>query len=259
MTTPPEDATTRFSSRVDHYVRCRPSYPTEVWDVLVEAVDLHAGSVIADIGSGTGISSRVFLEHGCTVYGVEPNAAMRAAGERELAAFPSFHSVDGTAEATGLPDASVDLVIAAQAFHWFNAVAARKEFARITGGDHDCALIWNTRRLESTPFLRDYEGLLHRFGTDYAQIQQRTVDPARLDAFFDRAYETHRLYNEQRFDLDGLRGRVLSSSYTPGPDHPQHGPMLAALDQLFATHQHDGVVTFEYDTEVFIGRVRPNL
>jgi len=227
-----------------------------VWDVLVKAVGLHAGSVIADIGSGTGISSRLFLDRGCMVYGIEPNAAMRTAGERELASLPQFSSRDGTAEATGLPAASVDLVIAAQAFHWFDADAARQEFARITRGEGWCALIWNTRRLDSTPFLRAYESLLHRYGTDYAQVQQRTIAPARLDAFFNAGYETHRLYNEQQFDLDGLRGRVLSSSYTPGPDHPRHAEMLVALEELFAKHLQNGVVTFQYDTEVYVGRLK---
>lgn len=251
-----QDATTRFSSRVDHYVRCRPGYPAEVWNVVSTAVGLRTGSVIADIGSGTGISSRVFLEQGYTVYGIEPNAAMRSAGERELAAFPYFHSLEGTAETTGLPDASVDLVIAAQAFHWFDAPAARQEFARISRGDGWCALFWNTRRLDGTPFLRDYEALLHRFGTDYAQVQQRTVDPTRLDEFFIAGYAIHRLFNEQRFDRDGLRGRVLSSSYTPGPEDPKHGAMLSAVDELFAKHQRDGLVRFEYDTEVFVGRVK---
>ncbi len=251
-----KDATTRFSSRVENYVRCRPSYPAEVWDVLVDALGLHAGSIVADVGSGTGISARLFLERGCTVYGIEPNAAMRTAGEQELAAFPQFFSRNGAAEATGLPEACVNLVTAAQAFHWFDAVAARTEFIRITREPHRCALIWNTRRMDGTPFLRDYEAFLQCYGTDYAQVQQRTVDPARLDTFFTGGFEVHRLDNEQRFDLDGLRGRVLSSSYVPGPEHPQYGAMMSALEELFAQHQNDGVVTFEYDTEISIGRLK---
>lgn len=258
MTPPPDDAATRFSSRVDHYARCRPSYPPEVWDVLCRVIpNLQVGSVIADIGSGTGISTRLFLERGCIVHAVEPNAAMRAACERDLAGFPHFHSHDGTAEATDLPDASIDLIVAAQAFHWFDPITARREFARISRNDGWCALIWNTRRLDSTPFLREYESLLTRFGTDYVQVRQQTVDRDRLDTFFPSGWTVERLYNEQRFDRDGLRGRVLSSSYTPGPDDPRHAPMLAALDEIFDRHQHDGVVTFEYDTEIFTGRVTP--
>ncbi len=256
MTPPADDGTTRFSSRVDHYVRCRPSYPREVWDVLCQRVPgLQSGATIADVGSGTGISARLFLEQGCTVYGVEPNAAMRTAAERELAAFPRFHSRDGTAEATGLLPASVDLVAAAQAFHWFDPVAARQEFARICRAPGWCALIWNNRRLDSTPFLRDYEALLVEFGTDYQQVRQQTVDPVRLNTFFASGFITESLENKQRFDGEGLRGRVLSSSYTPGPDDPRHAAMLAALDELFARHQHDGTVTFEYDTQIFLGRI----
>jgi SAM-dependent methyltransferase len=256
MSFPSADSTTRFSSRVDHYARCRPSYPPELWDVLCHAVPgLRAGSVIADIGSGTGLSARLYLERHCVVHGIEPNAAMRSAAERDLASVPDFHSHDGTAEATRLPNASVDLVGAAQAFHWFDPIAARREFARISRNDGWCALIWNTRRLNSTPFLRDYEALLLQFGTDYTQVRHQTVDRDRLAAFFTSGWTVENLYNEQHFDRDGLRGRVLSSSYTPGPDDPRYAPMLVALDVLFETHQQDGAVTFEYDTEINIGRV----
>jgi SAM-dependent methyltransferase len=259
MTMPPNDATTRFSSRVDHYARCRPSYPPEVWDVLCRMIpNLHEGSVIADIGSGTGISTRMFLDRGCTVHAVEPNADMRTASEHDLASFPQFHSHDGTAEATGLPSDSIDLIVAAQAFHWFDPVGARKEFARVSRNNGCCALIWNTRRLDSTPFLREYEALLTHFGTDYMQVRHQTVDEKRLEAFFTSGWTVERLYNEQRFDRDGLRGRVLSSSYTPAPDDPRHAPMLTALDKIFDARQQDGVVVFEYDTEIFIGRVQPD-
>ncbi|HET6424871.1 MAG TPA: class I SAM-dependent methyltransferase [Planctomycetaceae bacterium] len=258
MTIPPTDSTARFSSRVDHYVRYRPGYPPEVWDALTHAVSgLHEGAVIADIGSGTGISARLFLEHHCIVHAVEPNAAMRVAAERDLTGVPNFHSHDGTAEATGLPDASVDLVVAAQAFHWFDPTAAKREFARISRNDGWCALIWNTRRLDSTPFLRDYEAFLTQFGTDYLQVRHQTVDRDRLAAFFTTGWTVETLYNEQRFDREGLHGRVLSSSYTPGPEDPRHAPMLAALDELFDRHQYNSEVAFEYDTEIFLGRVTP--
>src|SRR5258708_34875832 len=145
----------RFSNRVQNYVKSRPGYPPEVLDLFKNELGLTAGSVIADIGSGTGISSRMFLENDNIVYGVEPNDAMRAAADRYLAGFHGFRSIKGTAENTGLPDDSVDFVIAAHAFHWFNQREAHREFARILKSSGYLALIWNERQLGTTPFLRE--------------------------------------------------------------------------------------------------------
>src|SRR5271154_1515768 len=128
---PVQDPTARFSSRVEKYVRYRPSYPKEVVALLGKQCGLTAESVIADVASGTGIFTRLLLENGNRVFGVEPNAEMRRAGEEYLAAFPRFTSVAGTAEATTLPDHSVDIVTAAQAAHWFDRAKARREFVRI--------------------------------------------------------------------------------------------------------------------------------
>src|SRR4051812_35209407 len=114
------DTVERFSNRVANYVKYRPGYPPEILEIFRDEMNLTGDSVVADIGSGTGISARVFLENGNPVFGVEPNAAMRAAAKEFLKSFPQFESVEGTAEATNLPDRSVDLVIAAQAFHWFD-------------------------------------------------------------------------------------------------------------------------------------------
>ena len=125
---PASNATSRFSDRVENYVRYRPGYPPEVIQELKSECGLMASHVIADIASGTGIWTRMLLENGNPVFGVEPNAEMREAGERLLAAFPKFTSVAGTAEATTLADQSVDFVTAAQAAHWFDRERARREF-----------------------------------------------------------------------------------------------------------------------------------
>src|SRR5258708_29430755 len=125
------DTIERFSNRVANYVKYRPGYPREIVGFLEAKCGLTHESVIADIGCGTGISSRMFLENGSRVIGVEPNAAMRAAAEEYLAGFPNFMPVDGTSDRTTLPDASVDLVVAAQAFHWFEPEKTRPEFGRI--------------------------------------------------------------------------------------------------------------------------------
>ena len=255
----PSDPTRRFSDRVENYVRFRPSYPHGVIDVLARETGLTPESRIADVGSGTGISSELFLRNGNIVFGVEPNAEMREAAQRLLTDYPRFTSIDGRAEATTLPDRSVDYVVAGQAFHWFDPESAKMEFARILRDNGWVALIWNSRRIESSPFLQAYEALLKRFGTDYELVQHRTIDLASLHQIFGAdpttGFQLRTLYNEQRFDLEGLTGRLLSSSYAPTAGHPAYRPMLHELKQIFDQYAESGQVTFEYDTEIYFGHV----
>lgn len=248
------DPTERFSTRVEDYARYRPRYPAGVLELLAREVGLTPDWVVADIGSGTGLSAEPFLDHGNAVYAVEPNDAMRAAAEALLGDRPGFRSVAGTAESTTLDPASVDLVVAAQAFHWFDTDAAGAELGRILRPGGVVALLWNMRRTEGTPFLRAYEGLLERYGTDYQRVRHDRISPDVLDRFFAPGYRRATLYNEQQLDREGLTGRVLSSSYTPEEGDPAREPMLRALDRLFAEHEHGGRVRLEYDTELYIGR-----
>jgi SAM-dependent methyltransferase len=248
------EPTKRFSERVEDYIKYRPGYPAGLFALLVKELPLTPAHVIADIGSGTGILSEVFLKNGNLVHGIEPNDGMRAAGERLLSRYANFHSIDGTAEATGLPDQSVDLVTAGQAFHWFDADAARREFARILRPGGSAVLVWNTRRLEGTPFLASYEQLVVRYGIDYQQVTARNVDDAALARFFaPGGYRRHVLANAQELDFDALKGRLLSSSYIPLPGHPRYDAMLTELARLFDAHQSAGRVRMEYDTEVNFG------
>jgi len=249
------DPTTRFSDRVANYVKYRPGYPEALLHALEREAGLGAEAVVADVGSGTGISSELLLRSGCTVHAVEPNEAMRRAAEEILGGNDRFRSVAGTAEETTLPDASVDLATAGQAFHWFDRVRFREELARILRPGGRVALFWNRRRTDTTPFLRDYEALLHRFGTDYDQVDHAQLGPADFAGFFRGPYDSHGFPNEQRFDFAGLRGRLLSSSYVPGPGHPRHEPMLAALEEIFDRYQEGGEVRIEYRTELYLGRV----
>jgi hypothetical protein len=190
------------------------------------------------------------------VDGVEPNAEMRLAGDRELSAFPSFTSHPGTAEATTLPSASVDLVIAGQAFHWFQIEPTRQECARISKPGRYAALIWNSRQLDSTPFLRAYDALLRTWSDDYRSVNhQDNVGSDALDTFFVDGWSRAVFPNQQLFDLESLKGRLLSSSYAPDVGHPNHDPMLRELHSLFLSHERNGRVAFLYDTEVFYGRV----
>lgn len=212
---------------------------------------------VADIGSGTGLSAELFLANANPVFGVEPNRAMREAAERQLSGWPAFRSIAGTAEDTTLRPASVDLVVAAQAFHWFDAPAARLEFDRILRPGGWVTLLWNTRRTGASPFMTEYEALLERHGTDYARVRHERVDASRLDAFFGGRYVRRTVDNEQTLDLDGLTGRVLSSSYTPGDGTRGRQAMLEDLQRLFAAHQEAGEVVLLYDTEVYAGRLSP--
>jgi SAM-dependent methyltransferase len=254
MHTPSSAPEQRFSDRVENYVRYRPSYPLEIIPLLQREAGLIPQHVIADVGSGTGISAELFLRAGNAVYAVEPNREMREAAERLLAHFPNFHSVNGSAQATTLPDHSVDFIVAAQAFHWFNTPETRAEFSRILKTDGYVVLIWNERRLDSTPFLQAFEQLLITFGTDYTKVRHENVNTAALSAFFRCAYATHTFAYEQRFDFEGLKGRLLSSSYAPAEGQPRHDEMISELRHIFDIYQESGQVCFEYDTRLHLGR-----
>ncbi len=257
------DPTTRFTERVDDYVRARPRYPQAVVELLAEETGLTAEALIADIGSGPGLSAEPFLRNGNRVIGVEPNEAMRAGGEELIRHFPHFHYVPGTAEETGLPPASVDYIVCGQAFHWFDAKLSRAEFVRILAPGGWLVLMWNTRRLDS-PFMQAYEQLLESFGTDFREVDHRQARglarsaheiPAAIGAFYGRPVELRVLANEQRFDLAGATARLLSSSYAPAAGHPAHEPMLRQLRKIFQEHQSGGEVVFAYDLEVYFGHL----
>ena len=251
------DPTRRFSSRVADYVKYRPNYPQRVVELCRTSMGLTPASGVADIGSGTGISTELFLKNGNTVYGVEPNPEMRSAAEQLLSPrYANFHSVSGTAEATTLADESVDLVIAAQAFHWFDKPAAAREFRRVLKPGGHVAIVWNDRKTEGSPLLAGYDQLLRTLGTDYKQVSKTTTSVEDLHALFGVPFRQVAFPNEQRFDFDGLKGRAMSASYSPLAGNPSHEPFIAALKDLFDAHQHGGQVVFEYDTEVFFGRVK---
>ena len=249
------DAVARFSNRAENYAKYRPSYPAGVIDILKSDCGLTKTSTIADVGSGTGILSELFLKNGNPVIGIEPNAAMRLEAERLLAEFVNFVSTDATAEATRLERASVDFITAGQAFHWFDREKARTEFARILKPGGWVVLIWNERRLDSTPFLREYESLLFRYGTDYDQVRHEKVAGEIAQFFAPESFQLKTLDNAQLFDFESLKGRTRSASYTPEPGSPSFEPMFAKLEQIFNEHKSDGIVTFEYRTRIFYGHL----
>ena len=249
------DAKNRFSNRVADYLRYRPQYHEGVLDFLRSKCDLAPTHTIADIGSGTGFLSKLFLKNGNQVFGVEPNREMREAGEQYLAAYPRFSSINGSAEATTLAASGVDFVTVGQAFHWFKAEPTRREFARILRPDGWVAIVWNDRTRSTTGFAVSYEDLLVRFGTDYSRVRDSYPRKKDIREFFGHEqFLTCELPNLQHFDLESLRGRLRSSSYVPTEGEPNFAPMMAALNALFAAHQQDGRVLMEFSTWVHLGR-----
>ncbi len=225
--------------------------------LLRDRCGLRPEHTVADIASGTGIFTRLLLENGNRAIGVEPNADMRKASLEFLARYPNFISVEGTAEATTLPDRSVYMATAAQAAHWFDRPKARREFSRILQTEGWAVLLWNDRRLEGSAFAHDYENLLLAYGKDYRDVQHQSAHT--LDAlaeFYSPAkFHTSIFPSYQDFDYAGLEGRLLSSSYTPERTDPQYEPMLRELKRIFTAHQKDSVVKIEYDTRVYYGHL----
>jgi SAM-dependent methyltransferase len=243
------DPTLRFSSRVGDYERFRPGYPQELVGLLGRECGLGPGERVADIGCGTGLLARVFLEFGCEVTGVEPNREMRQAGERILAGEPRFEMTDGRAEATGLATAGFDFITAGQAFHWFDPPAARAEFHRILRHEGWLVLVWNERQ-RAPGFMTEYEALVRQFANDSSRI-----DEADIGRVFGGPFRQARLDNRQSLDGDGLIGRLTSSSYAPLPGAANYQAMVDGLRELFARYQQHGRVTMLYDTHVYYGHV----
>ena len=250
-----KNATERFSSRVTDYVRYRPGYPPEVIALLRSECGLIPEAVVADIASGTGILTRMLLDNGNRVFGVEPNPDMRSAGEQFLSAYSKFASVPGAAESTTLPAHSVDIVTAAQAAHWFDRDKARREFIRILKPGGWTVLIWNERKTGGSAFLRDYEQLLLTYGTDYREVRHERTTAEIAGFFAPSPFRAQTFAIEQDCDYTSLRGRLLSSCYTPQPGHPNYEPMLAELRRIFDAHHGNGRVSLEYDTRVFYGQL----
>jgi SAM-dependent methyltransferase len=246
-----KDPTERFSGRVADYVRYRPSYPQGAIELLKSHCGLGAGRQVADLGSGTGILTRLLLETGATVNAVEPNDGMRAAAEHALGGNPAFRSLKASAEATTLAPASIDLVVAGQAFHWFDVARARTEALRIVRGGGYGALLWNEHPSAGSAFLTEYEALVRRHAPEYDQVVGSRADLCAMRAFFGGTMQEATFPNQQRFDFDGLLGRLMSSSYAPEPGHPQHAPLVSGLREVFARHAHAGRVVFPYITLVY--------
>lgn len=246
----------RFSDRVENYIKFRPDYPKEVIAFLEEQGILNSDSVIADIGSGTGISSELFLKRGNVVYGVEPNKEMRHAAEKLLHGYKNFYTINATAEHTSLPTDDIDLIVSGQAFHWFNKQKSKIEFHRILKKDGAVVLMWNDRRTDTTPFLKAYEDFIKMFAIDYAEVNHKNFNEETFNDFFgEKNYKVKSFDNNQHFDLYGLKGRIHSSSYMPAEGHKDFDLMMDAMEELFKHFQENGKITIDYDTKLYYGKL----
>jgi ubiquinone/menaquinone biosynthesis C-methylase UbiE len=246
----------RFSDRVANYVKYRPGYPDDLIDFIVQQTNLSGDKIIADIGSGTGISAKLFLEKNYTLYGVEPNEPMRQAAEEYLRPFPKFQSINGSAENTNLPGNCIDLIICAQAFHWFNNRETKNEFIRIAKENASLTLIWNDRKANE-PFQQAYEKVIQDFSIDYNEVTHRNISEEQVRSFFHpHPVAIKTFYYAQQFDWEGFLGRVVSSSYMPDEKHPNYPQMKEALADIYHTFNKDGFVTFAYDTKLYFGKIK---
>lgn len=257
----PLRATERFSDRADAYVRGRPSYPQAIVERLQEAGALKPGHTVVDVGVGTGLSAEPFLRGGYTVIGVEPSESMRLAGEQQLRTFVSnggtYRSVAGTAEATTLPDGAADLIVAGQAFHWFDVPDAAIEARRVVRHGGWAALIWNDRQSTGTAFLAGYEALLRTHGIDYAKVLHRHVDDKAIAQFFAPAQAIVATFdNPRKLRREDLLALAGSASYLPAPGDPRHAAMMAALNALFDVHAKDDAVQMMYRTRMHYAQLK---
>lgn len=245
----------RFTDRAELYSKYRPSYPKEIIGFLRQKIGLNQEHVLAEIGSGTGIFSRLLLENGNLVYCVEPNAAMRRIAEQNLRVFPNFRSVNATAEQTGLANRSIDMIFAAQSFHWFDKEKTRIEFSRILKEQGFVVIIFNLRLREANDFLRAYEEVLQRNSRDYEQVHQEMYDTQKVKDFLSRDFGFETFENHQELDLEGLIGRTLSVSCVNSDTQESRQRVENELKRLFDEFQENGKIKILYETKVFYGRI----
>lgn len=248
------DSKNRFSDRVDEYAKYRPGYPGSIISFLTEKHSLTPESSIADVGSGTGISSKLFLDLGCQVFGVEPNKEMRDRSKAELQSFEKFIAVDGSAHGTTLPSHSVDFVVVAQALHWFDLKLCKIEFSRILKPNGKVIVLYNQRDEAVSGLAKDYKSLLEKYGRDYKELRHRKHDELVQDNFF-KSFEVKVFSNNQDLNFEGLLGRVQSSSYMPVKGEEKFDLLMSELKSIFDEHNQNGSIRFSYNTHVYVGEI----
>lgn len=247
-------STSRFTGRVANYIKYRPGYPSEILHLLEKEIGFDQFKDVADIGSGPGKLSRLFLDNDNLVYGVEPNDEMREAGEKLLKDYINFISIKGTAEFTTLADRSIDMIVSGQAFHWFDTEKAKTEFNRILKPGGYVVLLWNKRDSEISRLMREYEKLICECCPEYNP--GLNLGEKEFNKFYGvKNFRLANFRNRQVFDFNGLKGRMLSSSYTPS-EGEQSKEIIGRLKNIFDRHNKDGKIKFEYNTQVYFGKIK---
>ena len=246
------DPKKRFSGRVENYSLYRPGYPAEAMQYIFDRTKINSQSSVADIGAGTGIFTELLLSSGSGVIAVEPNESMRLAADNILQGNNNYSSIAGSAEATGLASHSIDLITAAQAFHWFKLAEAKTEFNRILKPQGKIVLIWNRRDEGRSAFMRQYASLLQSRLPEYNKVNHANATDERIGDFLGANMQKAEFPSYQRFDLVGLKGRLLSSSYCPAVGADSHEEIMAELEILYEQHASETGVQFDYITQVYL-------
>ena len=247
----------RFSGKAEIYKKFRPSYPKELFDYLYSQAGFRKESVIADIGAGTGIFTRLLLERGSTVYAVEPNGDMRGTAEQDLAEYKKLKLIDAPAEKTGLADASVDFITVAQAFHWFDRDLFKSECQRILKPGGKVVLVWNERDYESEIVKKDYD-IRKKYAADNKGIgRYGGFRHDYLNFFADGIYEYKTFNNDLQFDKESFTGRNLSASYAPREekDPEKYQGLVRELGEFFDEYSVNGILNYPHYTQSFAGNI----
>lgn len=238
-----------FTHKVSNYIQFRPDYPEALFSYIDQAFNLGPDALIADIGSGTGLMAGPLLERGYRVVCVEPNENMRKAGRKALSGYSGYQEVDGSGEATNLPDHSVDVAVVAQAFHWMDQLQAKKELLRIVKPGGIIAILWILLKTD-TPFMQGYEDIRATFGTGYTALDRANESKMRK-IFTPYNLTIKHFVHSQPVEYRQLEGHLLSASFIPSADKPEFGEMLDALRNLFEANQQKGIAEMRYETTVF--------
>jgi len=239
-----------FSKRSKYYAEFRPSYSESLLGLIVERCGLTAEHVVADLGSGTGTLTSLFLRIGNSVFAVEPNADMRAMSEQLLGRYPGFKSVNATAEATTLPGRSVDLVTAGRAMQWFDIPSALQEISRILRPGGWTVAVWN--ELRPSPLVSAYRDVVSAYCSNSEEMAQRRQGVR--DLLERLGFGIERLENKQRLNLAQLKGLILSLSSSPGPESPRFEAMMRDVEDVFVKYATNDYVQFDYMTLVYFRR-----
>jgi SAM-dependent methyltransferase len=242
------DSTQRFGDRAGAYAAHRPAYPPEAIEAVFAGLGDPGALQVADVGAGTGISSRLFAMRGALVVAIEPNARMRAAAE----AHPRVVWREGTAEATGLNDGAVDIATACQAYHWFANARATEELTRIA---RRRVAVLQYERDEDHPFTRDYGDVVRAYATDDTEAMRATA-PLAFQRHAGVVVTVRRFPSRQRLDEAAVLGRASSASYLPS-DGDAATALQRDLRATFERHEHDGFVELAMHTLVAIADLPP--